>query len=200
MRVTIEGTIRIVAVSLSAGLLLTAVGFAQPSRVKPVQQVTIEDSKGKTVGRALSGGGFQKAVLENPNTIAPFINIRTTVLLQVDENVVPVAVGKDAFYGGFGVWYESENCVGTPWVWVGQNPPPNLADPPSLLPRVAVAPPGQTIYIVVPNAEAKVLTFKSANLLGSCTSASADFEALPTQPLIDLLTVFTPPFRLRTTP
>ena len=166
-------------------------GWAQQGRLKAVQQLTVEDSKGKLVGRVL--GGFGASNMERQDL--PYLEVRTTVLLQFDQMVFPVAVSKDRFYGGFGVWYELENCKGPGWVPFIE--PANQYEQRSILPRIVVASPGQTVYAVIPNSIPKVLSFKSVNFFDSCSPGTASFNALPVQPVIDLLTEFTPPFSIK---
>lgn len=166
------------------------------ARVQPVQQMTVEDAGGKTIGRVI--GAISVSNIESANSLN--LKMRTTVLLQVDGTVVPVMVGRDRFYGGGGLVYESEDCLGTPFFSPGAPLPET--DAPSLLPQTAIGPPGQTIYMAVPGAAQRAISKRSVLEFGlRCTNETGDIpNAIPTQPLVDLLTVFTPPFSLRAAP
>jgi len=196
MRCVLFRPIRDVTLGCLVIMTLQGVTFAQQDRVKPVQQMVIEDGRGKTLGRVLGG-----VTIDN---IEPFgstnLIMRTYVLLQVDKTLVPVIVGRNRFYGGAGLLYESENCMGTPFL----NPamPEVEIDAPSLLPLTAIGPPGQTLYMAVPGTALRAIVKKSVLEFGlRCINETGNISnAIPTQPLIDLLTEFTPPFSLKAAP
>jgi len=188
--------IRRVVACLCALTALEGVLLAQQTRVKPVQQVKVEDSTGKTVGRAVGSIGLSNI----ESSASTDLNIRTVVLLQVDQTLVLVMVGRTRFYGGRGLWYESENCMGIPYFPVDTSL--SETDAPSLLPQTAIAPPGQTIYIAIPGAAGRTITGKSNLEFGlRCTNRTiTSIPVIPAQPLIDMLTEFTPPFSLKAAP
>ena len=170
-----------------------AMSCAQPPRVKPVQQLVIEDRAGKTVARVI--GGISVSNIQDEVNIN--LLMRTFALLQIDQTVVPVLIGRDRIYGGAGLIFESPNCMGIPYMNPGR--PSIEIDPPSLLPLTAIGPPGQTVYVAIPGAAARPIVKKSVLEFGlRCRNETGNIpEATPTQPLIDLLTVFTPPFSLK---
>ncbi|OFV97707.1 MAG: hypothetical protein A3H28_12335 [Acidobacteria bacterium RIFCSPLOWO2_02_FULL_61_28] len=172
------------------------VAFGQQTRVRPVQQLIVADSSGKTIGRVLGGMNIYNV----ESFASTDLNMRTVVLLQVDQTVVPVMVGRDRFYGGGGLVYESENCMGTPFFSPGVRLPET--DAPSLLPLTAIGPPGQTIYIAIPGAAPRAISKRSVLEFGlRCSNETGNIpNAIPTHPLVDLLTIFTPPFSLRAAP
>ncbi len=80
MRDILEKAIRLLAWSFLPGTLLSEVIFAQQSRVRPVQQVTIEDSKGKTVGHTLVVELVEPAAacFEHQDMPVPIAGLRVT--------------------------------------------------------------------------------------------------------------------------
>lgn len=193
---------RVKAIAALAACLLAitvAVGarFPQPAPVSQVQRLVVQDSKGRTVGFIFGGMGLDLATFGD----VPSLEARTIVLLQVGGHVVPVAVGRERFYGG-GVAFELEDCQGRAWFDAERAE----FQATSLLPRAAIAPPGQTLYIATPGASPETVTRRSATDLSrefGITCENRTFEnvtMLPAQPLVDLSTVFTPPFSLRAAP
>lgn len=168
-----------------AALFFSNFAFGQKPPVKPVGQVAVVDSKGKIVGHTVGGLGLNFLATAHPS-------FEPTVLLQVDQRLVAVNVAKDRFYAGQ-ILFEFENCQGTPWF-----PPLNRTE--SLLPYVVVGPPGNTIYLPQTNALPQLMTYSSVLTFGSCSSFSFSSTGIPGVALINLDTVFTPPFSLRTAP
>ncbi|OFW39914.1 MAG: hypothetical protein A3J28_05275 [Acidobacteria bacterium RIFCSPLOWO2_12_FULL_60_22] len=169
-----------------ACLLFSAPVFGQRATVKPVVQVTVVDSKGKIVGHTLGGVGLNFVRFVND----PF---EPTVLLKVNERLIALHVAKNYFFQSQ-LLFESENCLGNFWVSAS-------FDEDSLLPLVAVGPPGNTLYLSQPNAASRRIALKSLFIAGKCIpNFSSNIEAIPAEPLIDLDTVFTPPFSLRAGP
>lgn len=182
-------SIQILGIPFLALMILGSVGFAQVPHVSSVRELSVVDSKGKTVG-ITQGGIF----IHNVEAFAPTIEMRTIIILDVDGRLIQVAVNRDQFYGGQVIWFESTNCQGAPWLPAGGF---NLEGP-SLLPEVAVAPPGQTIYVAKPGAASQSITINSILDPGTrCRNYTAQVQAFPTEALVDLLSVFTPPFTLR---
>lgn len=172
----------------------TAVGrFAREPQVRPVRELVIVDSRGKVLGATVGGASVHKIPQLASNDRA-----RPTVLLQVGQQLVAVEVARDRFYPS-SVFFEAANCLGSPWIWLGVDP---LYDPPGLLPASAVAPPGQTLYVQTPGSHLEVRTRRSfLRPDGTCGEAEPFLDtAVAAQPLVDLDTVFTPPFSLKTMP
>lgn len=167
---------------------------AQSPRISSVQQLTIEDSNGKTIGRIIGGVGLNNIESVGASNLA----IRAVVLLRIDQLVLPVAVSRERFYGGGALYYQSENCVGSTFF-------PTLtstSEPSNLVPRVAVGTPGQTVYFQPASAEPTQTTIKSISqgVDGCINQTFNNVSAVLAQPLIDLSTVFTPPFTLKAAP
>lgn len=191
---TLRKAIRRSACGLTLALFFAGTAFGQQARVKPVHQITVEDSRGKAIGRSFSTIGLD--IVEHGGTD---LEIRALVLLQIDQQLVPVAVGRDGFFGGRVLWFESENCIGTPFFSAEARSSESAQ---SLVPRAAIAPPGQTLYIVAPGAAPRPITIRSIlEHASTCRNQTfSNISALPSQGLLNLLTVFTPPFGLRAAP
>ena len=174
-------------------------GFARQPQVRPVREVVVVDSRGKVVGAAVGGVGLgASGSITRPMSL---------VLIRMDQELVAIGVGPMGFHGG-SLTYESANCQGTPWFIVGENPLPAVEDM-SFLPAVAIASPGQTLYRVAPGASPRTLTVRSVfSGYAKCRPAwgepfvghPRDFVVLPTEPVLDLSTVYTPPFSLKALP
>ncbi|OFV94944.1 MAG: hypothetical protein A3H28_12935 [Acidobacteria bacterium RIFCSPLOWO2_02_FULL_61_28] len=190
----LEKVIRSLAIYVLAGLVLGGASFAQQAKVKPVGRVVIVDSKGKIIGTTLGGLGIHNIEISGGSSLA----VRSIVLLAVDQHLVPVAVGRDRFYGSGVFYFELENCAGAPWFPVITS----TSEPPGLLSRVGIGPPGQTVYLQTDDAAPQSITIRSMLQppLPCSNQTFHDIGALPTQPLVDLLTIFTPPFSLRAAP
>jgi hypothetical protein len=114
--------------------------------------------------------------------------------------VTPTHVTGSAF-----LYFVSSDCTGTPFL-PGQSPLLVGADLSgysltggSLLPPVAVASPGQTVYAPDPAAPVQSIVAGSILIEGMCTplSGSSATEVRPALSLIDLERFFTPPFSIR---
>ena len=101
MRRVLPKANQIMAVCCLGIMILAGVTFAQQPRVRSVQQMVVEDNNGKTVGRVL--GGVSVYNIESANSID--MNMRTVVVLQADQTLVPVMVGRDRFYGVGGLFF-----------------------------------------------------------------------------------------------
>ena len=155
--------------------------FAQRPSVRPVNQVIIVDSTGKIVG-STSG-----------NLVEPTLVPR--VLLKMNDRLFTIGVGKHRLFGSVNIFYESAGCLGTPHF-------PTDSPVGSLLPMGALVPPGNTVYVPQQGAVSKQISFQSVFLReGGCTPHTTSIEAVPGESLgIDMDTVFTPPFSIRTIP
>ena len=131
------------------------------------------DSKGKIVGSVAGALGFS-----------------TTVLLKIEDRLIPVALLKNSYLRASSLFFELPNCQGTAWI---------IPTPDTLVTNAMVRPPGNTIYIAEEDVVPVQITI--ASLFGTiCQSSSGKVEAVPAVPVIDLDTVFTPPFSVRTIP
>lgn len=199
MRNTFQRIIWTLAFFLVAGAPLTSAQFpqrGQRAKIKPIGQLAIVDSNGRIVGAALGGISNHSREIEGGSSL----RIRSIVLLKVNQQVVPVAVGRDRFYGGGGLFFESENCQGNAWL-IEETA---SSEPPPLLPRVAIGPPGQTIYVEAPGGTPQSITTMSgwSDALGCVNQIFAfdQVKVIPADPLVDLETEFTPPFSLKAAP
>ena len=182
--------VRIVAISFVAGLTLPGASLAQQARVKPVGRAVVVDSQGKVVGTTLGG-----ASMFDPGS-GSINEVRPKVLLDIDEHVVAVSLGRDRLYGGSILLFDSTSCSGNAWY-----PPASSGLPLPLLPRAIVGPPGQTLFVETLGVAPQTVTTKSRFINGSeCVNFTFTAQEVPMQPLVDLLTIFTPPFSLRAAP
>ncbi|MBI2818695.1 MAG: hypothetical protein HYX73_01835 [Acidobacteria bacterium] len=165
--------------------------FSQQVKVKSVNRIVIVDSRGKTVGESLGAVGIRVTEVGSGPT-----DLRPTVLIQVNQTVTPVNVARDRFYGG-NLFFETLDCVGA--AWFPAEPFGNWPAP--LLPQSAVAPPGQSLFVETPNTQPQTINVRSMTGAGlACSNTSFSLRAVPAQLLVDLLTVFTPPFTLKAAP
>ena len=191
MKAPLAKLVILAASALLAGLVVNPTCFAQQSRVKAVNRVAITDSKGKLIGASQGGAGINEFSLFT----GPHNEVRPMVLLQVDEWLVAVNVTRNRFYAGRVLYFDSEECTGKAWY-----PPDDSAELAPLLPRTVIVPPGQTLYVETLGAGSENITVKSHSIDGNCTNRVFTTQAVRMQPLIDLLTVFTPPFSLKAAP
>ena len=161
-----------------------------------VNHAVVVDSKGKTVGATIGGVGLVTSRFTRGTQIHP------TVLLRVGQHLVAVNVDRDRFFGGT-LFFESPDCSDTPWF---PDPPLELGGRRSLLPQTAIELPGQTLYVEKPGAVSPTVTLRSrrgegfSSCVGENSYSPITVPAVQAQPLVDLLTVFTPPFSLRAAP
>ena len=180
MRKGLQGVLWILVLSSFVALALGRNAFDRQPQVRPVRQVVVVDSKGKTVGAVFGGS-----------------RARVTVLLEVEQHLAAVEVARDRFYPG-NLCFESENCLGTPWLCAGFSP---VYDPPGLLSPAVIRPPGQTLYVPAPGTQLERRTIRSSLKPDDvCETNEFTGYMLPLHPLLDLNTVFTPPFSLKTMP
>jgi hypothetical protein len=165
-----------------------------PHDVKPAT-IQVVDAHGKQVGNvvgatALIGPGARA-------TVALRVEDREVLLDVVAGNSVQTQGGTVLPFhgdGGENLLFEGADCSGQPLIPKGGTA---LATP---NPAV-VAPPGMTLYVPTdPAAIPSLITIRSfINVLGLCGTGNnppSQGLVVPATPLIDLLTVYTPPFRI----
>ncbi len=157
---------------------LPATAFA--GELHSVQRLEVVDANGKLVGEVIDF----------------FFEEHPLVAFKKEGKLFMVAVSPSAqtFFGygaGGALYYESTDCSGAPFVY----PFPFL-----ILPTV-VNPPGMTVYVPDTSATPQEVNFNS--LLhevasgGTCDTVSSTDFLVPAVPLVDLASVFTPPFSVR---
>jgi len=176
MRKRLPTEIGVLFLGLFACLWFAAAALAQKPTVKPVGQVALVDSTGKIVGHVLGGLGWG-----------------TTVLLKIDERLVAVNVRKDGYQQGT-LYFDLPNCLGIPWL-------PFVSPLSSFLTVASIGPPGNTVYVPqqgVPSAHVRIQSWLRSD--GCSPFFNETIHVTPTESLINLDTVFTPPFSVRTAP
>jgi len=172
--------------------------FARQRQVRPVREVTVVDSRGKVVGATLGGLGLNLADEGGISDIGtPENKVNPIILLHVEGQLLAVNVARDRFYAANFLYFDSEDCTGSPWVHfdAGSRLP--------LLPRIAIALPGQTVYVEVDGAGPQPIPIQSRMRDGrDCENVTFPIQNqyVRMQPLVDLSTVFPPPFSLRAVP
>jgi len=176
------------ALIVLAGLLVLLPLDASPGgRPTTPGRLVVVDANGKQVGTVVGARVTQV-------TIALRVNGRH-VLLDVDAAVntpdyPDTALLVPPIRGASGLRFESWDCSGPPFLL-------QFAD--QLLDAGAVAPPGLTLYLpVVPGAAPTHIASSSYRDAGGCrTQEQPVSEAdVPAVAIVDLLTLFTPPFRV----
>ena len=156
-----------------------------PFEPEPVQHVY--DSAGRVVGPVLSVGGGS-----------------AQVAVQVGQFLFSVAVARDGFVLGGGAvngpWYESADCSGQAFAFPPS--PYNDFNPPPVYGLSLVFPPGATLYIEEGTVRPiRYQSFKNkvpySGVCRAFTSPNVPTDAIPLVPLIDLSTIFSPPFSVR---
>ena len=132
----------VVLVLLPAASLSYAQRHEPPgNRLRAVQGLVVVDANGKTVGKVL---GFERSLKAASSAYSGPV-----VALDVDGYLFPLVVFEDRFFGTIDpFFFKSDDCTGTPL----------LPETGSVLPSVAVGPPGHTVYIEDPNAMAETIT------------------------------------------
>lgn len=160
-------------------LLLLTGALAHADKLIPQFFLTVFDGKGNRVGNVIS--------LQSPGAVVAF---------KMGKHSFALRVFRSGFSGTAGsVLFESPDCSGTPFLGFS-------ADEGEVLPAVAVARPGNTLYVADPASFPRTITVQSRipDLPGSsCTreDPTVAIEAIPAVPLLDLDTRFTPPFSVR---
>jgi hypothetical protein len=176
--------------------------------LKERTQLTVVDANRKKVGKVLGLAGGPHANPWGPvGAVIPGMSSGVLVAFQVKGHP-PFVVGvmPNHFTGNTPLVFVSADCSGPPLlsestiVLVGADLGGySWTDGGSLLPSVAVANPGQTVYIPDPAAPLQSIVEGSILIGGQCNpvSGSPPTQARSALALIDLAGFFTPPFRLR---
>lgn len=113
--------------------------------------------------------------------------------------VIPLHVQRTRFlpFRYLQLWFEATDCSGPPLVEGGASTP--WSDLPFQFAQDAVVGlPGSTIYVPDTHPGGSFTTVRSYERLGACTQGAGESRFLyPARPLIDLNTLFAPPFSVR---
>ena len=121
--------------------------------------------------------------------------VRATVLLDIDDRLVAVNVARDRLYAGVILLFDSLDCSGNAWYVTDSSGIPPLLQP------AVIGPPGQTLYVASTDAAPRTVLSRSRFVNGNqCVNFQFSLDAIPMEPLVDLLTEFTPPFSLKAAP
>lgn len=171
-------------------LILLTASF---QRLQPTQQLTVYDADGKKVGVVTGGdpvGG----------------SFRPLVPLKIDGIALMLGVLRDGFTGHATIAWESTDCTGTPFLQITS---PGYTSQPSSFPLVGVGLPGNTVYVEDgPVRPIAIRSYSTIPLQGpgtplhQCVRPQAEYDpyirvSAPARPLIDMNTLYTPPFTVR---
>jgi hypothetical protein len=116
-----------------------------------------------------------------------------TVVLTRGNALFAVGVRQSTFHGSSALFFSTANCTlsasGGPWV----------IDNGGVFPSVAIAPPGNTVYLQDSSAPASVVTSLSFIRGGEtdCTESTNTFLSYQAVPIANLSAEFTAPYRVR---
>ncbi|MFZ1058343.1 MAG: hypothetical protein WAP47_04015 [Candidatus Rokuibacteriota bacterium] len=138
----------------------------------------VVDSVGTLIGNVL-GFTFDGSQHVLPN-----------VVLQRNGRAVGVVVTPNGFEGsGASLSYESLNCTGTPYL---------DGDFTTLILPATIEGPGHTVYVPDTSATPRPVAAQSLLMQGACFSWLSNLQsAVPAIPLVDLDTLYAPPFTVR---
>jgi hypothetical protein len=172
-----------------AGLLaLLPLDASAGGRPNAREKLVVVDANGKQVGTVVGSRATQV-------TIALSVNGRHVLLAvnwAVDTPVFPgTTLLVPPIHGADLLRFESRDCSGQPFLLSSAN---------ELLDLGPVAPPGMTLYLPVPGAAPRQIAWSSyRHDTGGCRTQEqpilSDGE-VPAVAIVDLLTLFTPPFRV----
>lgn len=170
-------------IALLAFTLCFTPAIAQDPELPTVQDLAVFDTNGKRLGNAVGITDKNRLVLS----------------FKVDDHLfTAVLFTKDHFVGtGFGeaTYFDSPDCTGNPFIHKERD---------NVLPSIQVNIPGNTIYMEDPDATARSVRVRSflpaasSDGYGACYNTDSQLNnRIRAIPLIDLNTVFTPPFSVR---
>jgi hypothetical protein len=177
------------ALIVLAGLLaLLPVDTSAGGRPNAREKLVVVDANGKQVGTVVGSRATQV-------TIALGVNGRHVLLAvnwAVDAPIFPgTTLLVPPIQGAELLRFESRDCSGQPFVLSSAN---------ELLDLGAVAPPGMTLYLPeVPSAAPVEIVAGSTASVAGCRVSEylfLDRSYVPAVAVVDLRTLFTPPFRL----
>ena len=194
-------TKHLVLLAVAAGLLASRV----PALAQPLEVV---DANGTKIGSDVIGVSGTEDIVIGGFLVIDYRGQLPRVAFNLDGRVFALLVTQTGFFSDHNpglqnlLVFASPDCSGPPFMedisaTVGL---------PLLLSPVAVAPPGQTVYLPVPGSSGQDLNVGSFQLEdGFCQPVPAEIQpftvlAVPAQGLLDLSTQFVPPFRVQLVP
>ena len=184
------GTLRIATASTPCTGSETAISWNQIGPIGPQgppgMGLQVVDATGTQVG---TFGGFYSPTLQE-----------AYVFFGLDSRPFALRVNGAFFYPNVAVWYGTRDCSGTPYVEVSRSWPPVSVMTDAL---VSAGAPGQTVYYPQTGA-APVSIAPRSRWIGypnwRCEPYDCGLECMrnviPAYPLVDLNTMFTPPFKV----
>lgn len=155
---------------------MLAISTVNAGTLKSVDALVVVDANGKKVGTVTDIG---------------LTLTGAAVVFEVDGFLFALFITQGSFIGTFTFFqFESTDCTGTPFIGSSTG---------LLLHGVAVFPPGMTVYRPDPTATPRTITSRSEmGNAGSCIVITRTIpDRSPAFPLIDLSTLFTPPFSVK---
>jgi len=169
-----------------AGIVLgivIVVGHAQAQSLRTKAKYEVIDNTKKVVGEANIGTHGSVHVIFQDQALT-----KGTFALAFERNKI---------VGDHGLYYENDDCTGEHGLLLGEDGQQKLVSH-----IVAVAPPGNTVYIMDRETPVTRMTARSFwwTHFDFCQILHEPYEnepVTPVVPLVDLNTVFTPPFHIR---
>lgn len=172
----------IIAFAWSTLFLPFAAPLADALEVKRVPNLQVFDANNKLLGKVASFSGDDDV----------------QVVFEVNKSIFFVRVLRNGFTSEETLYYTSLDCAGSPWDDVDNGS--------GILLEGIIGPPGNTVYLKDLSAVPQEITIRSeftededddtsVRLCRNVTPYTED--KIPTIPIIDLSTVFTPPFSVR---
>jgi hypothetical protein len=176
---------RIVAIAcLMTSIIAPAAFTASQEPLKSLSSLEVVDAHEQKVAAVF--GLFQSS--SGPSAFS-----RAVVVFEVDKQPFVVIVSVNAFLGTVsGPFFQSSNCSG----------PPLIADvPQSIIAQSAISAPGHTVYVTEPDATPQRFDSFQGTFLaqdGTCQpTGGGGITLLAARAVVDLDTLFTPPFSVR---
>ena len=162
----------------------TMQGFAQ--EVKFADEYAVFDANNKRVGREIGPIDLPQGLGMN--------SVLSRVAVEVDDTFFSLGVSRIGFGGAQTVFFESEDCTGTPLMDL---PPTSLIFPTAVAVFGEDGQSGNIVY--TPNLEEtpSFINVHSIGLVTGCSSVDVTREFVPATKLVDLGEMFTPPFTVK---
>ena len=176
---------------------LNAVAAAVTTIVLFVSPLAFAQGQGQ--GKKKGDLSLLRVIDSTGTTVGPVVNFRNIdpqsdgllsalTFLTVNDDTFPVVVFRGHFMGAGDknrLFFDLPNC------FTGGGLPIMLPESPPLFGPSVVLPPGQTVYIEgLPYAGPVLSVYQN----GQCDPASGNVQAFLAEPVVDLDTLFTPPF------